>query len=206
MNTNININEKISSNKIYCDKKSNSEYIRWILEILGPVILGSKPSEIINIPSSSNCRDNKLNDIQYFFSKCSRISYEIINTYDGGTRVLFINKTSLSNVLCNKKCLNFLKFIGYPSNYELQGYISTLIKKLHYKDFPHEIGIFLGYPLKDVVGFMGYGNYKYYKTKYWKIYGDPSISYDVCNNFLRDREKMKNLLHLNDLDDLKNVM
>ena len=30
--------------------------------------------------------------------------YKIINTYDGGIRVLFINKTSLSRVFFSKKC------------------------------------------------------------------------------------------------------
>ena len=106
----------------------------------------------------------------------------------------------------NKKCLNFLKFIGYPSDYNLDSYIELLIDKLHTKDFPHEIGIFLGYPLKDVVGFMGYGNYKFCKTRYWKVYGDESISDSVYNKFINDRSKMKKLLESNSLSQLKSVI
>lgn len=195
-----------SCNNNCCKNKSNSSYIAWVLEVLGPVILGSKPSEILNISINDELRNSKLQEIENFFSDCIKISYKVINTCDGGTRILFVNKNSLANVLSNKKCVNFLKFIGYPANANVNDYLDILINKLHSKDFPHEIGIFLGYPLKDVVGFMGYGNYKFYKTKNWRIYGDPSISEKVYNNFIEDRKKMKNLLRYNSLDSLLDVI
>lgn len=189
-----------------CENKIDSSYIKWLIEVLGPIILGSKPAEILNLSSKDKNKDSKLNDINSFFSNCTKLSYEIINMPDGGIRLVFINKSALSNVLSNKKCLNFLKFIGYPSNYTLDGYIDLLINKLHTKDFPHEIGIFLGYPLKDVVGFMGYGNYKFCKTRYWRVYGDESISDDVYNKFISDRHTMKTLLENNSLSELRYVM
>ena len=189
-----------------CENKIDSSYIKWLIEVLGPIILGSKPAEILNLSSKDKFKDSKLNDINSFFSNCTKLSYEIINMPDGGIRLVFINKSALSNVLSNKKCLNFLKFIGYPSNYTLDGYIDLLINKLHTKDFPHEIGIFLGYPLKDVVGFMGYGNYKFCKTRYWRVYGDESISDDVYNKFISDRHTMKTLLENNSLSELRYVI
>ena len=181
-------------NRNCCENKINSSYIKWLIEVLGPVILGSKPAEILNLSSKDMNKESKLNDIKSFFSNCSKLTYNVINISDGGIRIIFINKISLSNVLNNKKCLNFLKFIGYPSEYNIDNYINILINKLNSKDFPHEIGIFLGYPLKDVVGFMGYGNYKFCKTRYWRVYGDESISDKICNTFINDRSKMK--LHL----------
>ena len=193
-------------NRNCCENKINSSYIKWLIEILGPVILGSKPAEILNLSCKDNNKETKLNDIKSFFSNCTRLSYEIINIQDGGIRIVFINKDSLSKVLSNKKCLNFLKFVGYPSNYDLDKYINVLIDKLNTKDFPHEIGIFLGYPLKDVVGFMGYGKYKFCKTRYWRVYGDESISDNVYNQFISDRAKIKSLLENNSLSELKKVI
>ena len=189
-----------------CENKIDSSYIKWLIEVLGPIILGSKPAEILNLSSKDKNKDSKLNDINSFFSNCTKLSYEIINMPDGGIRLVFINKSALSNVLSNKKCLNFLKFIGYPSNYTLDGYIDLLINKLHTKDFPHEIGIFLGYPLKDVVGFMGYGNYKFCKTRYWRVYGDESVSDAVYDKFKSDRVKIKLLLENNSLSELRKVI
>ena len=101
--------------------------------------------------------------------------------------------------------LEALLFV-YTSRLFLTDLKYILIDKLNSKDFPHEIGIFLGYPLKDVVGFMGYGNYKFYKTKYWKIYGDPEISDIVYNNFLKDRKAMRHIISSETLEELRTVV
>ena len=69
---------------------------------------------------------------------------------------MFINEKSMEKVLVNKRCINFLKFVGYSSDYELNDYMDELVFRLQSEEFPHEIGVFLGYPLKDVLGFMGY--------------------------------------------------
>ncbi|MGL5714769.1 MAG: DUF3793 family protein [Paraclostridium sp.] len=189
-----------------CKNRMDSSYIKWILELLGPVILGSKPSEILNISSRDNEKDIKIRDIDNFFKNCSKLSYEIIYKEDNSIRVLFINKESLSKTLENKKCINFLKFIGYPKEYQIGTYVDTLREKLIEGDFPHEIGIFLGYPLKDVVGFMGYGNYKFNNTKYWKVYGDPKVSEKVYNNFLEDRQTMRYIISNKTLSEIRLVV
>ena len=44
---------KFNCNTNCCENKSNSIYIKRILEMIGAVILGSKPAEIINVPGSS---------------------------------------------------------------------------------------------------------------------------------------------------------
>ena len=41
-------------------------------------------------------------------------------------------------------------------------------KRLNTKNFPHEIGVFLGYPLDDVIGFIEHK--PYYLVGDWKVY------------------------------------
>ncbi|RDY28402.1 DUF3793 family protein [Romboutsia weinsteinii] len=189
-----------------CTNKLNSSYIKRILGMLGPVILGSKPSEIINISGKDIQRHEKLGEIHKLFDSCSKLTYYVIETLDGGFRILFINEKSLSIVLRNKKCINFLKFLGYPSQSSLSLYVEVLVNKLQSEDFPDEIGIFLGYPIKDVIGFMGFGKYDFYKTMAWRIYGDPSVSYEVYNSFIRDKDIMKKMVESNSIEDLKQVI
>lgn len=178
----------------YCKNKMNSSYIKWLLELLGPVLMGSKPCEIITIPSFDKDKENKLKDISIHFNNCKKIDIVIINKEKKGCKVLFINKDSLYKQLNNIKIKNFLKFLGYPIDLNIENALSHLIMKLKGDAFPDEIGIFLGYPLKDVVGFMGYGKYKFYNTKYWKVYGDPKPSEDLYYKFLDHRKKIRNLL------------
>lgn len=40
------------------------------------------------------------------------------------------------------------------------------------ESFPHEIGLFLGYPLTDVLGFIQDGGKNSKCTGYWQVYGD----------------------------------
>ena len=50
--------------------------------------------------------------------------------------------------------MSFLREIGYRENKNLDYYLSKL--KMRYKQFncPHELGIFLGIPLNDVIDFI----------------------------------------------------
>ena len=197
---------KLECNKKCCENKSNSLYIKRILEMLGAVILGSKPAEIINVPGSKEDKKIKLSQIEAFFSNCSRITYRIITTHDGGKRVLFINEKSMEKVLVNKRCINFLKIVGYQADYELNDYMDELVFRLQSEEFPHEIGVFLGYPLKDVLGFMGYGKNELVEVKNWRIYGDKEISYEVYNNFMRDKAIMKEMIESMNINELRRVI
>ncbi len=197
---------KFNCNKSCCENKSNSIYIKRILEMIGAVILGSKPAEIINIPGSSEDKQVKLSQIESFFSHCSRITYRIITTHDGGKRVLFINEESMEKLLSNKRCVNFLKFVGYPSEYKINDYMDELVFRLQSEEFPHEIGVFLGYPLKDVLGFMGYGKNELVEIRNWRIYGDKEISYEVYNNFMRDKAIMKEMVQTMPMNELRRVI
>ena len=197
---------KLECNKNCCENKSNSLYIKRILEMLGAVILGSKPAEIINVPGSKEDKKIKLSQIEAFFSNCSRITYRIITTHDGGKRVLFINEKSMEKVLVNKRCINFLKFVGYPADYQLNDYMDELVFRLQSEEFPHEIGVFLGYPLKDVLGFMGYGKNELVEVRNWRIYGDKEISYEVYNNFMRDKAIMKEMIETMNINELRRVI
>lgn len=188
-----------------CSNKINSLYISQILGLLGPVILGSKPSEILNISIRDINKESKLNDIKKFFSNCSKISYRVIYMNDTSYRLLFFNKDTLNNAF-TKKSINFLKFIGYPKEFCFDTYLDILVDRLHDRDFPHEIGIFLGYPLKDVVGFMGYGSHSFVKTNLWRIYGDETISNEVSQRFLDDKYKFRAMLKNTDLNDLKAII
>ena len=176
----------------------NSSYVRWLLEVLGPVLLGSKPSEIISIPNFDKNKNQKLNDICTHFNKCKNINVIIIN--NNGYKILFINKKSLSKILNNIDNKYFLKNLGYPSKVNIDTYLDILVTKLKSNIFPDEIGVFLGYPLKDVLGFMGYGKYGLFDTRYWKIYGDPKSSYNLYLKFLHERNKIKEMLKTQDID------
>ena len=54
--------------------------------------------------------------------------------------------------------------------------------------FPHEIGVFLGYPLEDVIGFCRHKGEGCKLCGYWKVYGDVDhakrcfAAFDCCRD------------------------
>lgn len=51
--------------------------------------------------------------------------------------------------------------------------LEQLRTRLHgSEEFPHEIGVFLGYPLNDVLGFIKYHGSNCKGMGDWKVYGD----------------------------------
>jgi len=71
--------------------------------------------------------------------------------------------------------------------------LSLRLKSASCNGFPHEIGIFLGYPLEDVIGFEeNHGeNFKY--SGYWKVYGDLENSKRIFKSYDQCGKKCKEL-------------
>ena len=55
-------------------------------------------------------------------------------------------------------------------------------------EFPHEIGLFLGYPVEDVVGFMENRGKNYLYSCYWKVYSDVERAKAWCSQWERVRD------------------
>ena len=81
------------------------------------------------------------------------------------------------------KVKQFLRSIGYQS-FKLKDCLSLLKKRLMISEaFPHEIGLFLGYPVEDVVGFIRHQGKNSKHTGYWKVYGDVVESIKLFTKF-----------------------
>ncbi|MDF2572523.1 MAG: hypothetical protein K0R55_4127, partial [Sporomusa sp.] len=60
---------------------------------------------------------------------------------------------------------------------------------------PHEIGLLLGIPLKDVLGFMGQGTECLSCRGMWCIYGDPTSSIKVMERIDECKTYAANLMN-----------
>lgn len=82
-----------------------------------------------------------------------------------------------------------LSQFGYPSGASLEELLTELAKRIQQgTEFPHEIGLFLGYPIEDVVGFIRCKGENFKFSGYWKVYGDEQkakrlfASFTDCRN------------------------
>ncbi len=175
--------------------KHKDPYLTWLVEILAPVLVGSKPAELISLPKYDCQLRNKLEKIEKYFGMCQKILYRVFSYKDSSIKVLFYNPTILNFHLTERKNLKFLKSLGYPKEYTLYAYLKCLIDKIEKGSIPDEIGVFLGYPLKDIIGFMGHPSLKLTKVKGWRVYGDPRLSDMKFEEILKSKNKIRGLLN-----------
>lgn len=98
-------------------------------------------------------------------------------------------------ILKNENVQDFLKQLGYGEDrdekgqnggFQVKSFLAILSKKICLeRDFPHEVGIILGYPLEDVIGFIQNSGQSYTLNGYWKTYGDPEVSKRKFNQFTK---------------------
>lgn len=73
--------------------------------------------------------------------------------------------------LAQSEIQSFLSESGYEPSENYISYLKRLTYRMClYSDFPHEIGIFLGYPLGDVKGFIQLGGEACLCCGTWKVY------------------------------------
>lgn len=78
---------------------------------------------------------------------------------------------------------NFLKSYGYKE-FTVKECLVYLKEQFQREcSFPHEIGIFLGYPLEDICGFIENEGKNYKCTGCWKVYGDAKEAKKIFGKF-----------------------
>ncbi len=87
-----------------------------------------------------------------------------------GSLIYVFRPKQLERDLSCPRVAEFLSRCGYPGP-EPRSALCHLCRRLEEKeDFPHEIGLFLGYPLEDVEGFIANKGKNCKCTGCWKVY------------------------------------
>jgi len=107
---------------------------------------------------------------------------------DGNTLIYMYRPSMLKNDMENTEADRLLKKYGYLSE-NCGGCVVQLIQRLaESKEFPHEIGLFLGYPPEDVDGFIKNRACGFKCVGCWKVYGDKERAEKMFTRFKKCSE------------------
>ncbi len=105
--------------------------------------------------------------------------------------LLVYNEAKLADRLADPLCREVLRVNGYTDDMSAEECLCRLAQRISADgDFPHEIGIFLDYPVEDVLGFIENKGANFKLCGYWKVYGDTAkaqrtfSNYNKCRRFL----------------------
>lgn len=150
-----------------------------------PTLAGIKTGSLFSCPFSDN--NEMMKCVRYWNRELSTTGVQAIPVKQGKCRTLIYvyRKTSLEKTLNRKDTRELLIPLGY-TDFSVSSCLCRLIRKLkNNEQFPHEIGIFLGYPVEDVRGFMEHHGKNCKCTGCWKVYGNANQARKTFINYKR---------------------
>ena len=92
------------------------------------------------------------------------------------TLLFFVFRTEMCRrILEDRASRAFLRAGGYDTEQGMDALLEQFSEKICLREsFPHEIGVLLGYPLADVIGFIRNGGRNCRGQGCWKSYSDPA--------------------------------
>lgn len=136
-----------------------------------PALAGIKSANLISVQKTVG---ENLDDLLRIYNRSlnmAGIRMEILCRYSTHTLVLVYQPNLLWRELMLPENRRFLMNSGYSEWHSLSAVLHCLKERCRTQCVPHEIGLFLSYPLEDVIGFIE--NRQDCKlTGYWKVYSD----------------------------------
>ena len=146
-----------------------------------PTFIGLKAASLVAFQKSRfDDFDAQLADYEPCFA-CHGISMVRLLDEESRALVLFYRADALRAVLRRRDARVLLRRFGYRPSDSLPMMLRRLRRRIRSyagagADFPHEIGLFLGYPPHDVRGFIEHKGRGFLCCGLWKVYADADAS------------------------------
>ena len=155
-----------------------------------PALAGIKPANIVT------CQKSRIPNINSELEKLNNelnhkdIYIEILCECERRALVIVYRKSILEKHLQSHFNRAFLSQCGYPEIGSLADYLNVLRTRLDCDSFPHEIGVFLGYPLHDIYCFINHRDDGCLLIGEWKVYHNVEEAEKIFNRFKACRKAL----------------
>lgn len=156
-----------------------------------PLFMGIKISNmlIVDLDNNERVRDT---------FRGTAVSFHILSASANKTYFLVYDKEKLQHYLYKEENQKLLGSLGYRA-YDLASILMELTERYQdymqrLKPFPHELGLLLGYPIEDVMGFIDNHGQKPLYTGYWKVYDNLSEKLLLFDQYQNAKERLIRLV------------
>ena len=181
------------------DEAHRKELLKFLLVKTAAVRRGVKPAELLRVRHCYSCVNSEGLRVCLYRSDIYCIlglDYIELKVEEESSLVLFYNPGVLASMLAENRNRRWLARLGYPENGTVDELLDELVRRFAGNAMPHEVGIFIGYPLKDVAGFMRRlpATPLHGRHGAWRIYGDVGESLARMNRYEREEAVAADIL------------
>ena len=144
----------------------------YVVRQCAPTLAGIKTGSLFPCPYQS--RQALMSEIRALNRRLSPKGLILLPVrYLDGKALLYLYRPSnLRQDLKDRLAAQVLEQAGYSCSKSEQCVVRLIRRLKENEDFPHEIGLFLEYPLADIEGFIEHQGKDALESGYWKVYGD----------------------------------
>ncbi|MGN0141050.1 MAG: DUF3793 family protein [Roseburia sp.] len=152
-----------------------------------PLLTGIKPSNLLTLKcSSAEAVMELFQDTEITVHTLCRTEYR--------TTLFLFRETELMDYLERNEVREALARFGYQTISLIDIFENLCARYQKYmtdhQSFPHELGLLLGYPACDVLGFIENEGQNYLYSGYWKVYANLPEALAVFKSYDEAREKV----------------
>jgi hypothetical protein len=169
--------------------EGKAAFEKWLFVHIAGVLVGGKPGELM-ILKAGKCGLSLGDQIDSAkgLSRLWGVRLFLLTQGQTRVRVVFYDANTLQPTLYRLPQW-VMERIGYPFKPAPADFFREIARRWnHSNQIPHEIAFALGYPVKDVLGYMGLVPLPYTGKCGWKIHGDTGPSMQLSRQFKKARE------------------
>lgn len=161
---------------------------KYLIKNCAPTLASLKTGSLFNCALCDKCelKENLSEWGGALYS--SGIRFFLLKEDEKSALVYVYRAGALGKILEDARVRSFLKKCGY-TDFSTEAVLKKLKERFSQGgDFPHEIGVFLGYPLGDVIGFIQNSGKNCKCTGCWKVYCDECSAKKTFDKFKKCTE------------------
>ena len=177
-----------------------TDLLRFLLRKTAAVRRGVKPGELLRVRRCFTAAGPDGTPVCLHRRDILRIlelDYVELRVEADSSLVLFYHAATMARALREPSNRAILKTCGYDVNSDCAGLLAQLGRRFEAGGgLPHEVGVFLGYPAKDVSGFMANLPRTPVAHGRWAVYGDAGESLARMRLYRRIEAAAEGLLNV----------
>lgn len=163
-----------------------------LVRFCAPTLAGLKVGNLFTYTYENE--SDLIDAIEHYNQKLNKkgVYFVILKMKRKKAMIYVYRKNRLNEILSMKDIQDFLQSYGYDQ-FQEEHCLELLRKHLNCDDFPHEIGVFLGYPLHDIKAFIENKGDGCKCVGYWKVYSNEKearstfAKFEKCVRIYQDR-------------------
>lgn len=173
----------------------NAAYEAWLFVNIAGVLFSDKAGELLMLSSGQFQLgvDTQIRRISAL-SQLWKFSFVVLCNDRPCSRVVIYDSARVQRALSDTPGWFFEK-LGYPQDVKPEEFLKEVGKRWRLEgEIPNEIGLALGYPVKDVLGYMGLVPLPCTGSCGWRVYGNPEPSMWKSLEYKKARDKALSFL------------